>query len=120
MRGVRRNMVYITLLAGALVIIHAYAAALAITCLSRDYTLAASAKVVRAFLALAVPLVASLMIVRSAAEFSPESLPSRRWLIPLMPLLYTREKQFSGRSIDEVVEAGNLNDPHHADHGIDN
>ena len=113
-------MVYIALLAAAVGIVHAYAAALAIGCLRRDATLTASAKVVRAIFALVVPLVASLLIVRSAAEFSPESLPSRRWLSPLMPLLYMREKQFSGRSIDEVVEAGNLNVHHHSAHDIDN
>lgn len=113
-------MVYIALLAVALGIVHAYAAALAISCLYRDATLTPSAKVLRALCALVVPLVASLLIVRSSAEFSPESLPSRRWLSPLMPLLYMREKQFSGRSIDEVAEAGNLNIHHHSAHDGDN
>ena len=112
-------MVYIALLAATLAIVHAYAAALAISCLCRDATLGSSAKFVRALFALVVPLVASLLIVRSTAEFSPESLPSRRWLSPLMPLLYMREKQFSGRSIDEMAEAGNQNLHEHTAHDVD-
>jgi hypothetical protein len=36
-----------------------------------------------------------------------------------MPLLYMREKQFSGRSIDEMAEAGNQNLHEHTAHDVD-
>ena len=81
-------------------VIHAYAAVLAVGCLLRDTTLEAAAKAARIFAVVIVPVVESLFVLRSAADVSPEALPARRWLRPLMPLLRVKPHRSSDREFD--------------------
>ena len=83
-------MTYIVLIVAAFAVVHLYAAALAIGCVLRDVTLAGVPRVLRLIGVLVIPFVASLLVLRSTAEFAPESLPSGRWLRPLMPILHVR------------------------------
>jgi len=98
-------MLYIVLIATAFATVHVYAAVLAIGCLARDPTLERLPKVSRMFVVLAVPVVASLFVLRSTAELSPEALPSRRWLRVLKPLLHVKETRPSESGMDTVRRA---------------
>jgi hypothetical protein len=75
----------------ALVAIYAfYAALLASWSVARDSTLTTAPKFGRLLLVWLVPLVGAMSTLRAAAELSPESLPPRPTLVPLLPLLYVR------------------------------
>ena len=93
-------MTYLVLIVAALAVAHLYAAALAIGCVLRDVTLAGVPKALRLVGILVVPFVPSLLVIRSAAEFAPESLPSGRWLRPLMPILHVRMRPSTESGVD--------------------
>ena len=65
-----------------------YAAVVASACLFRDYTLTFIGRLVRLIGVWFIPFIGALFVLRSAAEFSPQTLPARRWLIPLVPLAW--------------------------------
>jgi hypothetical protein len=67
-----------------------YAAVLASFSVVRDITLAIVPKMARLVFVWLVPLVGAMSTLRAAAELNPDSLPSRRSLVPLIPLLYVR------------------------------
>ena len=66
---------------------YAYAAVLASVCLLRDETLFRLGRSVRLVGVWLFPFIGALFVLRAAAEVSPQSLPARPWLIPLVPLL---------------------------------
>jgi len=98
-------MLYIVLFIAGLGVVHAYGAAVAVGCVLRDGTLARVQKVLRIPIVLLIPFIASWFVIRSTAEFSPESLPSRRWLRPLMPLLHVRVAPATESGIDTFRRA---------------
>ena len=76
-------------IAAALIIAYyLYAAVLATYCLVRDDTLSSLGRCVRIVGVWLFPFIGALFTLRSTAEVSPRSLPARRWLIPLVPLVH--------------------------------
>ena len=63
-----------------------YAAVMASVCLFRDDTLTVAGRLLRLIGVCCIPFIGALFVLRSAAEFSPRTLPARLWLIPLVPL----------------------------------
>jgi hypothetical protein len=80
----------VTLLVSALIAVAAlacYLAILATWAIVHDPTISLIGRIVRILGAWLLPVAAAVSILRSAAELAPESLPSRRLLLPVGWLL---------------------------------
>jgi hypothetical protein len=71
-------------------VVYLYGAALASFCLLRDETLLTGPKLFRLLGVWMIPIIGAMLALRSAAEVSPQSLPGRWWLAPLVPLFRVR------------------------------
>ncbi len=76
--------------AGLIFAYYLYAAAVATYCLARDETLSPAGRCARLVGVFALPFIGALFALRATAEVSPQSLPPRRWLGPLVPLVRVR------------------------------
>ena len=82
-----------------------YASAVATGCIFRDDTISFTGKSLRVLGVWLFPLVGAMLVLRSAAELSPASLPDRQWLSPLRLLIYVKPRRFEQSGPDDQVQA---------------
>jgi hypothetical protein len=92
-----------------------YASLLASWSVVRDSTLTAVPRIGRLVLVWLVPLVGAMSTLRAAAELNPESLPPKRSLGPLMPLLYVRAVRANPLADQDDLKALGTSAPTHHD-----
>ena len=101
-------------------IVAVYAAALATVSLIRDDTLTIPGKLLRLLGVWLIPLLGALFVLRAAYDLCPGSLPARKWLMPLKPILYVSARRSTGLEAEmDMFQSAEQHQPGQGIHHID-